>query len=66
MIDFVWTDGFTGVILKRRHRWLAVIPGCPCCVPTEVLGSYSTRTQAAIALAEEAEPSIDGSAKALR
>jgi hypothetical protein len=53
--DFVCADDFTGIIIKRRRRWLAIVPGCACCWPTEVLGAYRSRTQAAIALAEHAE-----------
>jgi len=53
--DFVWTEDFTGVIIEHRRRWLAVILGCPCCAPTEILGPYNTRTQTAIALADHAE-----------
>ena len=36
-------DFFTGVIIKRRRRWQAVVLGCPCCVPIENLGCYETR-----------------------
>jgi hypothetical protein len=53
--DFVWADEFSGIIIKRRRRWLAIVPGCACCWPTEILGAYRSRTQAAIALAEYTE-----------
>jgi hypothetical protein len=53
--DFVCSEEFIGIIIKRRRRWLAIVPGCACCSPTEILGAYRNRTQAAIALAEYAE-----------
>jgi hypothetical protein len=53
--DFVRAEEFTGIIIKRRRRWLAIVPGCACWAPTEVLGAYCSRTEAAIALAEYAE-----------
>jgi hypothetical protein len=53
--DFVRAEEFTGIVIKRRRRWLAIVPGCACCWPTEILGAYRSRTQAAIALAEYAE-----------
>jgi len=53
--DLVCAEDFTGIIIKRRRRWLAIVPGCPCCAPTEILGRYATRTDAAIALAENAD-----------
>jgi hypothetical protein len=31
--DFVRAEEFTGIIINRGRRWLALIPGCPCCAP---------------------------------
>jgi hypothetical protein len=60
-VDVVRAEDATGIIVERRQRWLAVIFGCPCgCgLSTKVLGSYSSRTQAAGAIADLAAD-VDG------
>lgn len=51
-VDLVWTEDATGLVIECRQGWLAIIFGCPCCFPTKILGSYSSRAQAAGAIAE--------------